>query len=95
VATLIGGDGVKIELGGRGARTQWRNHFWRDFSKTFAGREMRDAWMALFRRSLAPRFPKEDEDAMSQFEIRLDLSRDGEGYSITPHTVGLYTFECS
>lgn len=99
----ISGDAAKIELGGRGARTQWRNVFWRDFSRTFAGSEMRDAWMGLFRRSLAPRFPNlqlsssfgrpadestsEDvEFGSNQFEIRLDLSRDGEGYAITPHT---------
>ena len=87
----------KVELGGRGARTQWRNRFWRDFSRTFAGSEIRDAWMGLFRRSLAPRFPdvarylssssssssasssSSKSSVMSEFEIRLDLSRDGKG----------------
>lgn len=106
----ITGDAGATMDPGAGARTQWRNHFWRDFSRSFAGNEIRDAWLRLFRRSLAPRFPtlprvrvqlsppqedasepelelsEEEEREMRQFEIRLDLSRDGDGYAITPHT---------
>ena len=102
----ISGDGAGVEAG-TGPRTRWRNRFWRDFSRTFGGEEVRDAYLWLFRTSVRARFRHLDlrppagrtgggvdaarrrgssADDLSQFQIRLDLSRDGDGYSITPHT---------
>lgn len=61
--------------------------FWTEFTRHFAGIKIRDAWINLFRATLSKRFPNLKKSIVAEkFFYRLDMSRDGKNYFISPHT---------
>ncbi|KAK3288077.1 hypothetical protein CYMTET_4431 [Cymbomonas tetramitiformis] len=61
--------------------------FWREFGDTFGSDQMRDAWVRLFHATMKLRFTgKRGRTMLNATFGRLDLSRDGKDYFISPHT---------